>query len=152
MFEIYRSYDERNGSSICTHQHSMTPQENSDCTHQGKTKSKSSAAYIVDLSWSLWGEFFEAYKNDVYRGEVIYSEGYKVSATATAATATATAPTEKEGEEEEEEEEIYYIDRPVFILPMITLHVGHVLVDLLEEVSTIIASHRYILFTYNFTC
>ena len=150
MFEIYRSYDERKGSSICTHQHNTTPQESSHCTQQGentiksKSKSKSSSSsssssssYIVDLSWSLWGEFFESYKNDVYKGKVIYSEGYKVGAATSAAAAAAAAATK----------EIYYIDRPVFILPMITLHVGHVLVDLLEEVCTS-QPQRYTLFTF----
>lgn len=58
----------------------------------------------VLLSWSLWGEFFHKHKND--RIEAIYDENF---------------------------EAYYRIDRPVFVLPLITLHVGHILVDLLEQ-------------------
>jgi len=29
---------------------------------------------------------------------------------------------------------IYYVDRPVYILSILTIHIGHILVDLLESV------------------
>jgi hypothetical protein len=63
----------------------------------------------------LWGEFFSSAHNDQFRGRV-----HRYPATELGALI--------------EPESVYIIRRPVFVLPMITLHVGHVLVDLLEQV------------------
>jgi hypothetical protein len=70
----------------------------------------SSFADKVQLTWSYWGEFFHTFHNDKYFGGVIPS----VSISADAG--------------------MFYVDRPVYLLPMITLHAGHVLVDYLEQV------------------
>ena len=63
---------------------------------------------VVDLSVSLWGEFFFEFQNDFLQAEVRDSR--------------------------EEEAPLYFVDRPVFLLPLISLHPGHVLVDVLQQV------------------
>jgi hypothetical protein len=60
----------------------------------------------IVLSWSLWSEFFHRFKNDRYH-----------------ATASSTAHAQAQ----------YRIHQPIFILPIITLHIGHVLIDVLEQ-------------------
>ena len=70
----------------------------------------------VDLSWSLWGEFFFKNQNDQFKGEA-NSVSYL-----------------RHLLESSDDRTIYYVDRPVYILPMITFHVGHILIDLLEQV------------------
>eukprot|EP01041_Mallomonas_annulata_P002467 gene2467-4787_t len=61
----------------------------------------------ISLSWSLWGEFFHHDHSD------------RVFATRNTESSVMSS---------------YYISRPVFYVPMITFHVGHVLIDLLEEI------------------
>jgi hypothetical protein len=68
----------------------------------------------VDLSWSLWGEFFPL-QNDRYHGRIEHFAADQTGALVVS-------------------DGILFVSRPVFILPMITVHVGHVLVDLLEQV------------------
>lgn len=69
-----------------------------------------SGIHLVDglqLSSSLWREFFFTQSNDQY-----YSKISDCGNTV----------------------EFNVIERPVFILPMITFHIGHILIDLLEQV------------------
>jgi hypothetical protein len=68
-----------------------------------------SAKLISNLiSWSQWGEFFSAvHHNDRYYGIATSSENLT--------------------------DVKYIVDRPVFIIPIITFHVGHILVDVLES-------------------
>jgi hypothetical protein len=61
------------------------------------------------LSSSLWREFFFKYSNDKIEGDIL------------------TEPFDRS-------EYTHYIERPVFVLPMLTFHIGHVLIDLMEEV------------------
>ena len=72
----------------------------------------------IELSWSLWGEFFHWFRNDQIHGDVVKNEYINTIL------------------QRNRDDNVlsYYIDRPVYILPMITLHVGHVLIDLLEQV------------------
>jgi hypothetical protein len=66
----------------------------------------------IDISWSNWGEFFFTYHNDQYRAFVQpndHKESFHLK-------------------------KQYYIQRPFFIIPMITVHVGHIIIDLLEQV------------------
>lgn len=59
-----------------------------------------------DVAWSLWGEFFHEIHNDRIRAKGSVANRDKHLA----------------------------IQRPVFIVQMITFHIGHILVDLLEQV------------------
>jgi len=65
----------------------------------------------LDLSWSLWSEFFHHFENDKYSAKIVSidptSNAYRMK---------------------------YYIDRPVYIIPTITLHIGHILIDILEQI------------------
>ena len=72
----------------------------------------------IELSWSLWGEFFHWFRNDQIHGDVVNNEYINTILQ----------------RNQDDNVMSYYIDRPVYILPMITLHVGHVLIDLLEQV------------------
>jgi hypothetical protein len=74
----------------------------------------SSKTVEIDLSWSLWGEFFFSTRNDQYKAEVMH-EDYLDHI-------------------DIKSEKLFLIDRPVYILPIITLHVGHILIDLLQQV------------------
>jgi hypothetical protein len=70
---------------------------------------------VVDMTWSLWGEFFFSNQNDQYSANIVDINNYiSVNRRRTS--------------------KVYLVKRPVFVLPMITLHVGHVLIDLLEEI------------------
>lgn len=70
----------------------------------GNQTAPHSAGSEVMLAWSLWGEFFHKYNNDRIKG--VHDANYTGK---------------------------YTINRPVFVLPLITLHVGHILIDLLEQ-------------------
>jgi hypothetical protein len=61
----------------------------------------------VVLSWSHWGEFFHHLNNDQLRGTKSTSKFISHN---------------------------HVVEIPVYILPMITFHVGHILVDFLEQV------------------
>ena len=61
----------------------------------------------VLASWSLWSEFFHRFQNDRYSVSIMNSDGFQIN---------------------------HSVSRPVFIIPMITFHVGHVLIDLLEQI------------------
>ena len=63
--------------------------------------------HSVLSSWSLWSEFFHRFQNDRH---VVH----KFTETSRNSI-------------------FHYIDRPFFIIPMITLHVGHILIDILEQ-------------------
>ena len=63
---------------------------------------------VIDLTASLWGEFFFESQNDFIQADVRDSR--------------------------ESIPPLLYIERPVFLLPLITLHPGHVLVDVLQQV------------------
>lgn len=63
----------------------------------------------IDLSWSSWGEFFHSDHSDIYTASCLQYQDYDFS-------------------------NYYYVERPVFILPLITFHVGHILIDLIEQV------------------
>jgi hypothetical protein len=63
----------------------------------------------VQLSWSYWGEFFHVFQNDKFVGHVVEPVTQPVGNT-------------------------FYVSRPVYLLPMITMHAGHVLIDYLEQV------------------
>ncbi len=63
--------------------------------------------FSVDLSWSHWGEFFHENNNDQIRAYLWTEVEFPAR---------------------------LWMKRPVYMLPMITLHVGHILVDLLEQV------------------
>ena len=78
----------------------------------------SNATSRIELSWSLWGEFFHWLRNDQIHGDVVKNEYINTILQ----------------RNRDDNVMSYYIDRPVYILPMITLHVGHVLIDLLEQV------------------
>ena len=67
----------------------------------------------VDMAWSLWGEFFHSLHNDQYSASVVEIDDI---------------------EQIMNGERLFIVDRPVFILPMITFHVGHILIDLLEQI------------------
>jgi len=67
----------------------------------------------IQLSSSLWKEFFHTYSNDRYFATTIQPEsvaGFR-----------------------------NLVSRPVYILPMITFHFGHILIDLLEPVTLTIS-------------
>jgi hypothetical protein len=67
----------------------------------------------IQLSSSLWREFFHTYSNDRYFATTIQPEsvaGFR-----------------------------NLVSRPVYILPMITFHFGHILIDLLEPVTLTIS-------------
>jgi hypothetical protein len=64
----------------------------------------------VNASWSQWGEFFHFYKNDRFK---LYHKVYSAN--------------------EFSFNNTLFITKPVFLLPMITFHVGHLLVDVLEQ-------------------
>lgn len=74
----------------------------------------SSKAVEIDLSWSLWGEFFFTTRNDQYKAETMHEDNLNLIFKSS--------------------KELFLIDRPVYILPMITFHVGHILIDLLQQV------------------
>jgi hypothetical protein len=74
----------------------------------------SSKTVEIDLSWSLWGEFFFSTRNDQYKAEVMHEDYLDLIFI--------------------KGEKLFLIDRPVYILPIITLHVGHILIDLLQQV------------------
>jgi len=89
--------------------------------------SKRAPVGTIDLSASNWGEFFYAARNDRYQADLL-------AAPPCIALDAAGAGQESAG--------VAYVDRPVFILPLLTLHVGHVMVDLLEQVyQTMLASY-----------
>lgn len=66
----------------------------------------------IQFSSSLWKEFFHTYSNDRYFANIVHEFDIGVG---------------------------NIISRPVYILPMITFHIGHILIDLLEPVPLIIA-------------
>lgn len=66
----------------------------------------------VDLSWSLWSEFFHHFDNDKYNAKIVSLD-----------------PTSHDYHRMK-----YYIHRPVYIIPTITLHIGHILIDILEQI------------------
>jgi hypothetical protein len=63
----------------------------------------------VDLSWTQWHDYFYPLRNDYFQASVCV-EGVLESAVG------------------------YLVERPVFIVPLITVHVGHILIDALEQV------------------
>ena len=85
-------------------------------TKKGDASENASTADFMHLSWSLWGEFFHSFQNDKLKGRIKY------------------IPSDLPGFLVHEDSNVFFVSRPVFVLPMITLHVGHVLVDLLEQV------------------
>jgi hypothetical protein len=66
---------------------------------------------MADLTWSLWGEFFHHFHNDRYYASVMNIDEILLDKTP-----------------------FYVISRPVYVLPIITFHPGHILVDLLQQV------------------
>jgi len=66
----------------------------------------------ADLSWSLWSEFFHHFNNDKYSAKIVSLD-----------------PTSHSYHRMK-----YYIHRPVYIIPTITLHIGHILIDILEQI------------------
>ena len=66
------------------------------------------SASVVDLTASLWGEFFFESQNDFIQAEIL--------------------------DKKEDKAPNLFIERPVFLLPLISLHPGHVIVDVLEQV------------------
>ena len=74
----------------------------------------------VDLSWSLWGEFFHWFRNDQIHADVVMPADVEAIL--------------QRFHRADNRGHAYYVDRPVYILPMITLHVGHILIDLIEQV------------------
>ena len=67
----------------------------------------------VAMSWSQWSEFFYAYRNDRFIADVVKLP--KNSSFSPTWDAT------------------FIISTPVYIIPMITFHIGHVLVDVVES-------------------
>eukprot|EP01038_Epipyxis_sp_PR26KG_P016502 gene16502-22525_t len=76
----------------------------------------------VDLSWSLWSEFFHHEHNDQYKAQYITPNHFK----------------NINSDENDKKDLLPFpslvIERPIYILPMITFHFGHILIDLIEQV------------------
>jgi len=92
---------------------------NSDGRQAADPRANVTGTARIDLSWSLWGEFFHWFRNDQIHADVV-----KV----------ADVEAILQRNDVDGRGRSYYVDRPVYILPMITLHVGHILIDLLEQV------------------
>ena len=76
----------------------------------GNTSRTDNLSNQFDLSSSLWSEFFHTYRNDKFTGSYYTNNSsFKPQ---------------------------YFIDKPVYILPMITFHIGHIYIDLIEEIYT----------------
>jgi hypothetical protein len=73
------------------------------------------------MSWSSWGEFFHEGQNDYILGEI-------------EATSSLLNDSDDDIGSNNNDSSYLYIDRPVFIIPIITFHPGHILVDVLEQV------------------
>lgn len=71
----------------------------------------------IDLSWSLWGEFFHHDMSDQYR--------VRINPPIPGMTLKYRPPMPK-----------YIVRSPTFIVPIITFHVGHVLIDVLQQIYT----------------
>ena len=71
--------------------------------------------FSVDLSWSLWGEFFHADMSDQYRVHI-------------------NPPISGGNHAYHPQPPKYVVRSPTFIVPIITLHVGHVLIDVLQQI------------------
>ena len=63
----------------------------------------------IDMAYSNWKEFFFNEKNDRIRAQILLDVPRADSSAV-------------------------YVDRPVFLISLITLHVGHVIIDLIEQV------------------
>jgi hypothetical protein len=72
----------------------------------GRKRSKSGVSSPILLSRSNWEEFFYSNNNDKYYGKKI---SYHIDGV-----------------------DCFVVDNPIFIVPLITFHPGHILVDLLE--------------------
>jgi hypothetical protein len=91
----------------------------------------------ISLTWSLWGEFFSK-KNDHIKGHVITYEKFYNEIIHSSNIANSCGINDIDYNCNNN----YYIDKPVFILPLITFHVGHILIDVIEQLyNTMIDSY-----------
>jgi hypothetical protein len=105
------------------------------------TKAEDLNNETIDLSWSLWGEFFFNKRNDQLKASARLWSDLKIitqcdqdRSYGSFRDCVAANNISADGESHVLSKRFYVVDRPVYILPMITLHVGHIIIDLLEQV------------------
>jgi len=70
----------------------------------------------VNATWSYWAEFFHHDRADLIQ-------------------------VKRHASGEEMKPPRHMVDQPVFVLPILTLHPGHVLADVVEQVHTSMVAH-----------
>ena len=77
--------------------------------------------YTIDATWSRWGEYFTELSLDDALQIKSYSKDYYISKI--------------------NKGQVFYINRPVYILPIISIHPGHILVDAIQQIYDSMLEH-----------